>query len=362
MFWWSLVCLAVLPAAYPQDLLICGGYDVRALRIENGTVSTLWTWNATNSNLPESLKGAFVTTSECKPCPGGKVLVTSSGGGAGPGAVAFVDPVTATVSFYASAVNAHSADLLPGNRVVVALSYETNGNRIAVFDLATPNVEILTTPLWGAHGVVWDEQRQILWGLSDSFIAGYKLTNWNSQPDLVQVSWTGLPDGGGHDMYSVPNSPFLMVATALHGWLFDRDARTFTKHPLLGDIPNIKATAVHPDTRQIVYVTSDGPYWSEHLRFLSPSNTVDFPGDHLYKARWIGAEPAPRLSIARTGTNTTLVAWPARWTNFTLQQSGIPDPTNWDVPGESIGDDGVNKFITITPTNQRFYRLFKTSP
>lgn len=367
VFWWGLLTVACLAAqAQAQDLLLCGSYDVRAMRVSGTNFTTLWSWNATNSNLPEYMKGAFVTTDECKPCPGGKVLVTSSGGDSLAGGVALVDPATSNVLFYARGVNAHSAELLPSNRVVVALSYENTGNRIAVYDLATPDVEILTVPLWGAHGLVWDEARQILWGLSDSFIAGYKLTNWNLQPNLVQVSWTGLPDGGGHDMYPVPNSADLMVPTQLHGWLFNRDTRQFTKHPLLGDTPNIKGTSVHPLTGQTVYITADGPYWSEHVRFLTPSNTLDFPGARFYKARWIPTEVTAgvptQFAIRPTGTNTAQVLWPSSWTNFTLQQSTSLDSTNWGTPLESIDDNGTNKFIIVNPTNQRFYRLLRTAP
>lgn len=358
----AMLLFAALPAL-AAEMLTCGWDEVRALRLVGTNVSTVWTWKATNSNLPESFKLRFSTTSECKPCPGGKVLITSSGGGALGGAVALVDRLASNVLFYAVATNAHSAELLPSNRVVVALSYGTNGNRLAVFDLATPDVELFSVPLWGAHGVVWDEPRQTLWGLSDSFIAGYKLTNWNSNPDLLQVSWTGLLDGGGHDLYPVPDSPHLIVTTALHCWLFDRDTRYFTKHPLLGDTTDVKGVSVEATSGRIVYVQADGPWWSEHLRFLAPSNTLDFPGDHLYKARWIPPEVPPQLSILRTSTNTAVILWPAISTEFNLQQNTSPGTTNWSAPLEPVGDDGTNKFILIQPaTGQRFFRLIKTSP
>lgn len=345
------------------DLITCGWDEVRGLRINDTNATLLWTWKATNSNLPESFKGLFPTTSDCKPCPGGRVLVTSSGGNALDGAVALVAPTTSNVFFYARAANAHSADLLPSNRVAVALSYQTNGNRLVIYDLATNDVERISVPLWGAHGVVWDEQRQILWGLSDSFIAGYKLTNWNSQPDLVQVSWTGLLDGGGHDLYAVPNSPYLTVTTADHCWFFNRDTRVFTEHPLLRDTPNVKSTSMDIVSGRTVYVTADGPWWSEHLRFLAPSNTLDFPGDHFYKARWISPEVPPQLSIRRTVTNTTVISWPASWTGFNVQQALSPGTTNWAAPTEPIGNDGTNKFIIADPPGaQRFYRLLKILP
>lgn len=348
-------------AVHADDLITCGFSEVRAMRIVETNVTTLWSWNATNSNLPASLKGLFATTSDCKPCPDGKVLITSSGGNTYSGAVALVDPATSNALFYAVATNAHSAELLPSNRVVVALSYQTNGNRLVVFDLATNDVELFSVPLWGAHGVVWDEQRQILWGLSDSFIAGYKLTNWNSNPQFVQVSWTGLLDGGGHDMYPVPNSPYLLVTTALHCWYFHRDTRYFTKHPVLGDVPSIKGASVHPVSGRTVYVTADGPWWSEYLRFLSPSNTLNFPGDHFYKARWIPPVMLPQLLISPTATNTMRVHWPSTWASYVLEQKASYATTNWIAPVEPVQDDGTNKFIIVSPSEgQSFYRLLKT--
>jgi len=160
------------------------------------------------------------------------------------------------------------------------------------------------------------------------------------QPRLVQITWTGLPDGGGHDMYPVPNSSSLMVATALHGWLFDRDTRVFTMHPALGDTTDIKSTSVHPVTGQNRLCHRGRALVVGTSAFPRAVHTVDFPGDKLYKAA--GFRPfRPRflgqLSIARTSTNTALVSWPAAWTNFTLQQNATLNSTNWDAPVESIG-------------------------
>lgn len=348
--------LIIVSPAHSEDILTCGWNEVRALQINETNTRTLWTWAAINSSLPESFKPLFGSTSECKPIPGGKVLITSS-----IGAVALVDRASSNVLFYARVPMAHSAEMLPSNRVVVASAFETNGNRLVVFNLGVPDVELFSVPLGGAHGVVWDEQRQILWGLSGSALAEYKLTNWNSNPGLVQVSSLSLPDGDGHDLYPVPNSPYLVVTTALHCWLFNRDTRVFTKHPLLGDIAAVKSISVHPTSGRIVYVQADGTWWSEHLRFLSPSNTFDFPGDHFYKARWIPPEVSPQLSILQSSGNMVRVSWASTWTNYSLQQNTTYNATNWAAPAEPVSDDGTNKFILVNPSKARsLYRLLKT--
>jgi hypothetical protein len=266
------------------------------------------------------------------------------------------------VLFYAHVPNAHSAELLPANRVAVALSYHTNGNRLAVFNLAEPNVELFSVALWGAHGVVWDEKRGVLWALADTYIREYQLQDWDSHPQLRQVSTTPLPDIGGHDMYPIPGSSDMTVTTDPHCWLFNRDTRLLSRHPLLGDTGAVKCISVHPTTGQIAYVQADTQWWSERIHFLAPENTLYFPGAHFYKARWILPDTVS-LSIFRTSTNTAVICWPSNSIGFSLQQNTNLVTTNWATPVEPIDGDATNKFITVNPpTGQRFYRLFKASP
>lgn len=67
---------------------------------------------------------------------------------------------------------------------------------------------------------------------------------------------------------------------------------------------------------------------------------------------------APKLSIARTSTNTVVVSWPSDSTGFHLQQSSDLSTTNWVAPAEPVFDDGTNKFIIVnSPAGNRFYRL-----
>ena len=356
-------------SANSQDLIVCGGDEVYALRIMGTNVTPLWEWTATNSNLPEWCKPLFATTDECKPCSNRKVLVTSSGGLSLNGAVALVDPLASSASnvlFYARAPNAHSADLLPSNRVAVALSYQTNGNRLAIYDLAQSDVELFSVNLHGAHGVVWDDARQVLWAMGENFLYTYELQNWDSLPQLKLISTRSLPETGGHDMFPVPDSPEMTISTGWHCWLFNRDTGTFAPHPLLADTVGVKCITVRPFTSEIVYVQAEIQWWAERLRFLLPQKTIHFPGGQIYKARWIPPEslppPGPQISIFRTSTNTTVVHWPSTATGFELQQN--PDPgvtSSWEPSAEPIEDDGTKKFLILNSSaGQRFYRLIKS--
>ena len=62
--------------------------------------------------------------------------------------------------------NTHSAEMLPGDRLVLACSVRPEtGNRLVVFDARTPERVLFSTELTSGHGVVWDEARQRLYAL-----------------------------------------------------------------------------------------------------------------------------------------------------------------------------------------------------
>jgi hypothetical protein len=69
---------------------------------------------------------------------------------------------------------------------------------------------------------------------------------------------------------------------------------------------------------------------------------------------------APLLRIVFTRTNTAVVSWPSPSTGFNLQQSGSLSAASWGVPPQTVNDDGINKFIIVSPpTGKEFYRLSK---
>ena len=131
-------------------LILCGDHDVFVVTLDD-PVREVWRWRADEaSGLPETIRPRFAWTDDCKPVDGGQtILVTSSGG-----AVALVSRPTGHATFWGSVGNAHSAECLPGQRLVVASSTHPEGNRLVLFDRHQPGVERFTTPLFGAHGVV----------------------------------------------------------------------------------------------------------------------------------------------------------------------------------------------------------------
>ena len=275
-----------------EELILCGWDEVFILELSGPADSLprkVWSWKAAACpNLPDSMKTRFGTTDDCKPVDQGrKVLITSSEDG-----VALVERESGKAVFYATAPNAHSADLLPGGRVAVASSHSqaANGDRLIVFESGLPGRELCSIRLSWCHGVVWDNQRQLLYALADSSVHVYKLIYWETDyPGIEETGKIDLPESGGHDFYPVPHGPFIALSTSGHCWLFDRDTRTVSAHPELKDLGNVKCITVNPRSGRLAWVQAEGKdWWAERVHLLHPEYTLRLPGEHLYKVRWYG--------------------------------------------------------------------------
>jgi hypothetical protein len=67
----------------------------------------------------------------------------------------------------------------------------------------------------------------------------------------------------------------------------------------------------------------------------------------------------PPLNIRLISSSTARVSWASPSTGFVLQENSDLRTTNWLLSTATVTDDGTIKFITITTSGSRFYRLFK---
>ena len=81
-------------------------------------------------------------------------------------------------------------------------------------------------------------------------------------------------------------------------------------------------------------------------------------GGFLSLAATIQTPPAPRLTIARAGSNV-IISWPSPSTGFGLEEnSGLA--ANWISVAQVPSDNGVTKSVTLPASaGTRFYRLKK---
>ena len=284
----ALLFIATQAARAGDELILCGWDEVFVLKVGNpDRISTnkVWSWRAKDCpSLPEKLRDKFGSTDECKPVEGGrKILITSSGGG-----VALVERASGKALFSAFAGNAHSAEMLPRNRVVVAASTHAEGNRLVVFDLGRTGEPLCSTELHSAHGVIWDEKRQVLWALGYDQLNGYRLANWaGAEPKLHLVDSYPLPDPSGHDLQAAPNSNILVLTTGSHVYVFDRERRAFFPHMTWGNQRGVKCVNIHPKTGWTTLIQGDDRrWWSDTVQWLNFDPALKFPGERLYKARW----------------------------------------------------------------------------
>lgn len=231
---------------------------------------TLWSWKANGrEELPVVLQKQFGTTDEIKLVDGGKqLLVTSSGGGCALiQRVATPQVPAGTVLWSATVANAHSIEPLPENRVVVAASTAKAGNKLVVFDLAKGDEPLAETPLYSAHGVVWDHQRQRLYAVGFRELNRYELTtDGDGKLGLRLDETNALPDEGGHDLQPVPDSQDLSITTHDHVYLFDRNTKSFRKHPVLGDYQHMKCISFRREGQQLetLFVQASEEHWWSH--------------------------------------------------------------------------------------------------
>jgi hypothetical protein len=155
--------LAPLASLHADEIILAGGdevFIVDAAEVTAGRVNKRWCWNAQEAaDVPEAARRELHHLDECKAVEkGAKLLVCASNGGC-----ALMERATKRVLRRARSRNAHSLDLLPGDRVVVASSLI--GDNLEVFDLKGVAVPVFNTPLRSAHGMLWDEAGQCLWSL-----------------------------------------------------------------------------------------------------------------------------------------------------------------------------------------------------
>jgi hypothetical protein len=282
-----LVCAGLVSTVNAADrVLICGMdevFEIDPLKIENGKVEKLWSWRAKDQKgLPVDLQKAFGTTDECKPIRDGKqILITSSGGGC-----ALVDYPGGEVRWHARVPNAHSIELLPKDRVVVASSTNANGNRLVIFDLSRSMEPVWHTPLVSAHGVVWDEGRNSLWALGLKELQQYRLKDWETKaPQLELVATHELPDEDGHDLQAVPGTSDLLVTTGKSVFVFDRDRPRFIWDPVIGDDPHVKAVAPIDEPSGYYLRASEEHWWTTSLRSFPDLKERPIEGERMYKVR-----------------------------------------------------------------------------
>ena len=280
----------------------------------NDASSEVWSWKASDS--PEIKKehySWFRNPDEAKPVLGAThLLMTASGGG-----VALVRLSDKKTLFYTHVHgNPHSAALMPDGNIASVSSSGFVRLYTVPEQFTDPNVPFTDYPLYGGHGLVWDAQSKLLWGLGYLELVAYEYNFDKQNPKLTKVqsySLRGTPALGGHDLYPVPGSR-LFLLTGNGAAIFDLETKKFTtiwkdagsRTEIYDSKTNDYATLGESDHKTVVKMTQ-GPkslsltqsgafivlaptnsYHTDTIRYMNKPLTAvgTHTGARYYKARW----------------------------------------------------------------------------
>lgn len=269
-----------------NELLVCGDNKVLIIdknKSDGSDVEVLWRWENTDlkDQIPEKYQNYLRSMDECKFVDKNtKVLLASSSGG-----VLLLDRETKKCLFYAYAPMAHSVDLLPNNRIAVALSTHEAGNSLEIYDVNKPEVVLFKDSLYSGHGSVWMGNRNRLYALGFDELREYSLVDWSSDsPKLKKERVWKIPADGGHDLSMISDNELLV--SDHHGVnLFNIDEETFQPFGPLSVSKNIKSVNYNKETEEFVYTIAEESWWTFNIYIKNPDKVIHIPDIKLYKVR-----------------------------------------------------------------------------
>jgi len=180
---------------------------------------------------------------------------------------------------------AHSAEMLPGERIVVALSTHADGNSLELYSANQSEKLLWRDPLPSGHGVVWNAKHQRLYALGHSELRAYSLQNWASQtPSLRRENTWHLPGTNGHDL-SRMTADELLISCQEGVSIFHIPRAGFAPFTPLANVEDVKSVSYDSPTEHLVYTKAEISWWTHHIYCLNPTRTFTFPDLNLYKAR-----------------------------------------------------------------------------
>ena len=265
---------------------VCGGHEVKIIdmaKSEGATLHEVWSWriDEPTEGLPAEYANYLDPLDECKLVDNNrKLLLTSS-----TSAVVLIDLKTRKNLFYARVPMAHSADLLPNDRVAVALSTHSKGNSLEIYDIAQPEKVLWRDSLYSGHGAVWHAERESLYALGYDVLREYKLKDWQSAtPSLELVAQWPIPVKSGHDLVKVDAERMLVSGHEGVYW-FDVERGEYTPFEPLQSTENVKSVNYNTRSGRLVYTKAEESWWTHHIYQENPTKVITIDDMNIYKVR-----------------------------------------------------------------------------
>lgn len=198
-----------------------------------------------------------------------------------------------------AANNPHSIELMPNGVIAIASS---TGAEVRFFT-TTENFSkapAARAALADAHGVLWDEQNQVLWAVGRTVLTAYQVT-LNTDGTVTVTEDTSrratIPSDHAHDLAPVyGDTNALWITTGSHVYRFDKTTKAFSTdyvgHEYL-DRANVKGVGNFEDG-SLVFLYPDGQFksWTTKSIVLMRNQDGKMAKEelasetgHFYKAR-----------------------------------------------------------------------------
>ena len=266
-------------------ILVCGQDKVLMIdpaKSDGEQLNIVWQWQVSDSaaQVPTLWQKYLPPLNDCKPVDGNSKILISGGRG-----VVMIDRATKKCLFYAYTPNSHSIELLPDNRIAVALSTANEGNSLQLYDVDKPDRILFKDSLYSGHGVVWIDGRKRLYALGFDELREYSLKNWHTYTPALQLDrkWT-LPGEGGHDLSLVSND-CLLVSNHEGVYLFDIPSEAFTPFEPLAKVHDVKSVNYNTLSGRLTYTKAEEKWWTFNVYQKYPDKTLTIPNIRLYKVR-----------------------------------------------------------------------------
>ncbi len=292
-------------------LLFCG--DTNVYLISAGGISSggsyadglIWKWSS--SSIAPTLGVTMDNMSECKPADNGrKLLLTNSYRGC----CAVLDMVSKDLLFYARGIpQAHSAELLPNNRIVVAVAHEsetsTTDNQLRVYDMDNSDVLVASVDCPKAHGVLWSEKYQRLYAVGDNKFITYKLTDWDTaNPVLTEESViiTNSYVNGNHDLTYISEDEVCILGN--RAAIYDLSAKKWTKITCLSGRLADDSGNEHNSIKSLTYHPEHGFWYTDASAIVADDRAGDTWSTVKLRYRKSKSSPSDDKHIMTSGLNT----------------------------------------------------------
>lgn len=283
------VCLVDVSAKGRKEdprIVVCGDdrvLIVDAQRSDSAHNEVLWAWTMedTKAQFPPEYAARFRSMDDCKPADKNRLLLVTSSSDAS----MVIDVAKKKCLFYAHTPMAHSIELLPRHRVVVALSTRDTGNSLEVYSMKHPEERLFRDSLYSGHGVYWCRKRKNLYAIGGDELRVYRLVKWRTKhPGLSLAKTFALPVGGAHDLTPLGGDS-LLVSCTKGIYVFNMNCECIDRYEPLRAFSNVKSVNIDAASSRMVYTKAEESWWTHHVYFRNPEKTLCFPDLHLYKVR-----------------------------------------------------------------------------